>query len=124
MLKKYFYVSTKQDKYMREFWPGRVSAIFKKRDILPNELAPGKETVAVRMPKNEFLIKLIKMIDVPLVSTSLNVAGEEHMTNIKLIDKVFKTKPDLVIDIGKELKGKPSKLIDVTDINNIKIIRK
>lgn len=125
MLKKYCYVSQKQDKYLRALWPGPVSAILKKRDILPSELTGGLESAAARMPDDEFLISIIKKLDKPIVSTSLNISGEKPVLDLNNIDKLFKDiKPDLIVDAGNLKKKKPSKIIDMQDINNIKIIRK
>lgn len=127
MVKKYAFLSAKQDKYMRSLWPGPVSVILKKRKELPDDLTGGKENIAARMPKNDFLIKLIKKLDKPLVSTSVNVSGKESLNNINDIIKVFKNKkhkPDVIIDAGKLKNKKPSKIIDIRNINDIKILRK
>ncbi len=125
MLKKHLFVSKKQDEYLRTVWPGKVSAILKKRDLLPDQISQGLKTLAVRLPENNFLIKIIKEIGEPIVSTSLNITNEKNLEDVKNIEKYFKDKkPDLIIDISKKLKGKPSKLIDITDIKNIKILRK
>jgi len=124
MLKEYCYVSKRQYEHLKAIWPGSVSAIFRSKDLLPPELTGGGDSVAVRFPKNDFLVKLIKRVGVPIVSTSVNVSGQKSITGLRDLENYFKThKPDLIIDAG-ELKGKPSKLIDVRDINNIKVLRK
>lgn len=124
-LHKYFYISEKQDEYLRKRWPGKVSVVLKPRKLLSKDFARGEEAVAVRLPKNDFLIKILKKADVPMVSTSLNVSGKKSLKNVKNIVKYFSgEKPDLVIDIGRDLDGKPSRLIDLTDMKNIKILRR
>lgn len=124
MAKKYAYISSKQDKYMRNFWPGPVSAILRKRELVPDVLTGGQDSVAVRMPDNEFLLKLIKKLDKPLVSTSLNISGEKSILDLRNIKKVFKdVKPDLIIDGGVLSSKKPSKIMDLRDVNNIEVIR-
>lgn len=127
MVKKYAFLNAKQDKYMRSLWPGPVSAILKKRNLLPSELAGDQGSVAVRMPKNNFLIDLLKKLDRPITSTSVNLSGEKSLLNPEEIIKYFKNKkqkPDLIITAGKQKIKKPSKLIDIRDINDIKILRK
>ncbi len=124
MLKKYCHVSAKQDKYMRSFWPGSVTAIFKKRDNLPAEFAGGSDAIAVRMPDNLFLKKILTKFNKPIVSTSVNVAGGKPLQELRKINKIFNKDIDLAIDVGKINNKKPSKIIDVQDINNIKTIRK
>ncbi len=94
---------------------------------LPNELTGGLDSVGVRipnLPKSNFLIKILIGVKVPIVSTSLNISGKRILGRIDDLDNYFKKiKPDLVIDAG-QLKAKPSRLVDLRDINNIKILRK
>jgi tRNA A37 threonylcarbamoyladenosine synthetase subunit TsaC/SUA5/YrdC len=55
------------------------------------------------------------------------LSGEKSLLNPEEIIKYFKNKkqkPDLIITAGKQKIKKPSKLIDIRDINDIKILRK
>ncbi len=125
MLKKYFYVDKSQTEYLKKIWPGKISVILKNKNLLNKEVLGSAEAGAVRLPNNPFLVKIIRMAGEPLVSTSLNKSGEKPLFNVSGLENYFTDeKPDLVIDIGKDLKGKPSRLIDLRDIDNIKIIRK
>jgi L-threonylcarbamoyladenylate synthase len=176
MVKKYCYVSKEQEKFLRMAWKispsprlsreaGQapfykgsrpVTVILKSRGVLPKELTGWADSLAVRLPrpfifgrglpKNEFLIKIIKAVGAPIVSTSANISGKKSLVNVANIDRYFMEKspqplaslslwrsepllkgkkylPDLVIDAGK-LKNKPSRIIDITDVKNIKVIRK
>ena len=65
--------------------------------------------ISVRRPNNKFLLKLIKKVDKPIVSTSLNITGKKDLKNISKIDNYFQNiKPDVVVDAGKLLKNKAS----------------
>lgn len=131
MLKKYFFVSKKQDKFLRQFWiknqPGSkpLTVILQSRGILP-ELIAKDGSAAVRMPVNSlFLMELIKKIDAPIVSTSLNLNGKKVLNNLKKIEDYFgKNQIDLVVDAGKLKSQKASQILDIRDIYNIKILRK
>ena len=136
MIKKYCYVSKRQYEYLQTIWfgppkfskigarPGPVSVILKKRKLLPDELNSGSDSIAARFPKSVFLVKLIKRVGAPIVSTSANISGRKSLSNVDNIEKYFgANKPDLIVDAGK-LKRKPSKLIDVRDVDDIKILRK
>lgn len=123
-LKKYCYVSKRQDEYLRKIWPGKYSVILKHRGLLPEEVTGGLDSLAVRLPKNDFLIKILKKVKTPLVSTSVNISGEKSLFDVSNIEKYFKKdKPDLVIDAGILKTKKSSKLIDLQDIDNIKRLR-
>jgi len=123
MLRQYCFINQEPEKYLKAVWPGKVTVILKRRPILPDELTGGRNSLAVRLPKNDFLIKIISEAGLPIVSTSLNKKGEKPLSEVKNLEKYFKYLPDLAIDAGT-LKGKPSRIVDLRDIKNIKIIRK
>jgi len=124
MLQEYFKVNKKQQAYLRKIWPGKISVILEKKSVLSDDISAGLSSAAVRLPKSRFLTKMITYLGAPLVSTSLNISGEAHLENLDNLENYFiKTKPDLIIDAGIK-KGRPSKLIDLRDIGNIKILRK
>jgi L-threonylcarbamoyladenylate synthase len=124
MLKKFFFVDKKQTAYLRKIWPGKISVILNKKKGLPDELSAGLSGLAVRLPKSRFLTKMIQEAGAPIVSTSLNLSGQKPLERLSCLDEYFKkTKPDLLIDAGIK-KGKPSTLIDLSDIENIKVLRK
>jgi len=132
MLHELCYVSRAQEKYIRSVWPPTtrdaqdpkykhnkqsVTFILKSRGNLPKEILGEGGSLAVRLPKNDFLIQLLKRINKPLVSTSLNITGQQPLTNLTDLERRFKgIKPDLVIDAGKIEKNKPSKIIDLRNI--------
>lgn len=122
MANRYSYISKNQDEYLKKAWPGPVTVILKSRNILPKTVASEQASVAIRLPKYEFISTIIKKAGTPLISTSLNVSGQQPI-ELDSLKKKFKTLPDLLVKIGSSRKIKPSKIIDIRDINNIKIIR-
>ncbi len=123
MLKRYCFVNLEQTEYLEKVWPGAVTVVIKRRPILPEALTGGLNSLAVRLPKNDFLIKIINEAGWPIVSTSLNKKGEKPLTDVKNLEKHFKYLPDLIIDAGECEKTKPSRLVDIRDAKNIKVLR-
>lgn len=136
MLEKYAFVSAKQRQYLRALWPWAFSAfaastqkpttvILAGRKNLPKNINAENDSLAFRLPNSKFLLSIIKKCKAPLVSTSLNIAGQENINNLRDLDKIFsRHKPDFAVDAGILKKVKPSRLIDLRDMKNIKIIRK
>jgi tRNA threonylcarbamoyl adenosine modification protein (Sua5/YciO/YrdC/YwlC family) len=126
MLKKYAFVSAAQDKYLRTIWiptarPSTV--ILRARDILPKNVVAADGSVALRLPSKQFLAKIIKLLGEPIISTSLNISDQPSLNSVKYLDKYFpEAKFDLVVDAGV-LENESSRIIDIRDIKNIKIIR-
>jgi tRNA threonylcarbamoyl adenosine modification protein (Sua5/YciO/YrdC/YwlC family) len=113
-------VNKKQKELLKYYWRHNKPTTV----ILKAKSKFGMADFAIRLPKNDFLIKIIKRLNSPILSTSLNVGGEKNLEILDNINAYFKKyKPDVVFDAGKQI-GKPSKIINLTDPENIKIIRK
>lgn len=134
MLKKYCFFDKKIELKLKEIWRKEkepTTVILKSENKLPMELTGGFDSVAVRMlnnnsdlQKRELLTKIIKGLDAPLVSTSLNISGKDDIYSLEGIEDYFKKdKPDIVIDAGLVKKRKASRLLDIRNIKNIKVIR-
>lgn len=63
------------------FWPGPLTLIFHKSDIVPYEVTAGLETVAVRMPSDRTARALIRKAGVPIAAPSANRSGRPSPTN-------------------------------------------
>ena len=61
-------------------WPGPLTMIFPKSDMVPYATTGGLETVAVRMPSNETARKLIAAADRPVAAPSANLSGKPSPT--------------------------------------------
>jgi L-threonylcarbamoyladenylate synthase len=134
MLKKYCFCGKEQEQKLKKIWNKEsdpTTVVLKGKNILPPELSGGFDSIAVRMinnnsdlQKRELLTKIIKGLGAPLVSTSLNKSGEDDVLSLENLEDYFKKdKPDIVIDAGYIKKRKASRVIDLRDIKNIKIIR-
>ncbi len=148
-VKKYCIINKEQEEFLRKVClvktlgallrhrvssAGPVTVILKSKGILPKKLVGERNGLAVRLPRNEFLIKIIGKVGAPIVSTSANISGEKNLTSVKNAEEYFKSPrtpilggeidlPDLVVDAGK-LQNKPSRIVDIRNIRNIKILRK
>lgn len=123
MLKKYCFTNLEQTEYLKKAWPGPVTVILKRRPNLPSELTGGLNSLAVRLPANEFLIKIISQAGFPIVSTSLNKTGQPPLSSTKNLAEHFEILPDLALDAGTIAGAKPSKLVDLRDVKNIEVLR-
>jgi len=138
MAKKYAKISKKQDNYLRNVWPSSISTeavlknavnspktvILESRGIIPKNAVGKDNSLAFRLPNNDFLSKILKKVNLPIVSTSLNISKQKPLEDIVEIESYFKgLKPDLVVNGGKLKTRKISSIFDIRDINNIKKIR-
>ncbi len=126
MASKYGYINNWQKEKIKDFSENQkpISFIVKSRNRLAKSVE-RQETLAMRLPKSDFFIKMIKRLGEPLVSTSFNFSGQ-NLLDINKTEIEFKNKKyqaDLVINSGKTKNSKASRLIDISK-NKIKILRK
>ncbi len=119
MIKRYFKLTKKQLEYCKKKWPGYFSLIYKKTE---NAIRMPKGTAG--LPNNDFLIKILRRVGAPVVSTSLNITGKEPLASLEEIENYFKIKPDLVVDVGEIKNRKASQVLDIRNMDDIKILRK
>jgi len=126
MLKKYYFFNSRQEsayKKIREASPARpLSVILKHRGLLPPLLSANGPTGAVRITADKLLLKIIRKIKMPLVSTSANLHNQAQLSDPRDIIKLLKPGPALAI-IGGRPKNQPSRLIDLSDAEHIRILR-
>ena len=97
-----------------EFWPGPLTMVFNKSDIVPYRTTGGLESVAVRMPSNKIAREFIKTAGVPVAAPSANSSGRPSPTKADHVLSDLDGKIDMVIDGGTVDIGLESTIVDVT----------
>ena len=98
---------------IKEFFPGPLTIILKKNNIVPNILTANQDTVGIRMPANKIALKLIEYAGVPITTPSANISGRPSGTNIKDIMEDFDGKVDYFVDGGPSKIGRASTIVKV-----------
>lgn len=102
-------------KLMDVFFPGPFTIILKKKDVVPNIVTAGGDTVGVRMPSGEIALKLVQESGVPIAAPSANLSGSLSGTNLNDIIGDFENKVDCIIDGGDSKIGLESTIVKVVD---------
>ncbi len=100
--------------------PGPITMLLRVR-VKVDYIVSSEGKVAVRIPSMDFLQKVLRELDFPIISTSANISGKPPARTIDDARKYFGRKVDLYID-GGELGGYPSTIIDLTE-DSVKLIR-
>lgn len=87
-------------KLAENFWPGPLTIILKKSDIVPDETTGSLDTVALRMPKNPIARKLISVCGFPIAAPSANSSGKPSPTSATHVFEDLNGKIPLIIDGG------------------------
>jgi L-threonylcarbamoyladenylate synthase len=115
-------VSLMEKEIINKYWPGKLTILFKKNNKLSSFINNGGEYVGIRLPDNEDIIKLINMLEKPLVSTSANISEKDTVVSVDLLEEELANNIDYIYD-GGVLSDVPSTIIKV-DNNRINFLRK
>lgn len=106
---------------IKEFWPGALTIVLHKSRVVPAEVCPGT-TVAIRMPRHEVPLWLIRHLEMPLIGTSANLSGYPVCLTADEVRAQLGGRVDWVIDRGRCPGGKESTVVDLST-NKPRIIR-
>lgn len=99
----------------KKFWPGPLTIVLPRREIVPDVTTGGLDTVAIRMPANEIALKLIKLSGRPIAAPSANISGKPSPTTAEHVADDFYGKIECIIDGGETKIGVESTVIDLTE---------
>ncbi len=108
-------IVTKQGEEWLEKLPGPYTLIFKLKNnkCVANEANSGLNSLGIRIP-NHWIKDIVAEAEVPIVTTSVNISGEDYMTSLEDLEPKIKSGVDFILYEG-EKEGKPSKIINLTE---------
>lgn len=96
------------------FWPGPLTMILKRRDIVPNIVTANLDTVGMRCPDHALCRKIIAAADVPVAAPSGNTSGRPSPTTAAHMLEDMDGKIDAIMEGGACNVGVESTIIDLT----------
>ena len=108
-------VSPQARALMDAFWPGPLTMIFKKKDIVPAKATGGLDTVAVRFPNHPVARAIIRAAGLPIAAPSANSSGKPSPTRASHVEYDLNGKIDMIVDGGAAEWGLESTIVDVSD---------
>ncbi len=115
-------ISNLERKLIEKFWPGPLTIIFPRKNVIPNVVTANLDTVAIRMPSNKIASILIEKAGVPIAAPSANISGKPSGTKVEDIIAELDGKVSYILDGGSTDIGLESTVIRV-DGNSIDILR-
>ena len=94
-----------------KFWPGPLTMVLKKKEIVPDTVTAGKDTVAVRIPNHPVTLELLQLLDFPLAAPSANLFGLISPTQAEHVADYFKDDLPMILDGGNCQNGIESTII-------------
>lgn len=107
-------ISPAAQKLMDTFWPGPLTMVFPKSDIVPEKATGGLDTVAVRFPNHPVARAIIKAAGLPIAAPSANSSGKPSPTRASHVEFDLNGKIDMIVDGGAAEWGLESTIVDVS----------
>lgn len=97
-----------------KFWPGPLTVILKKNDIVPNITSANLDSIGIRMPNNDIAKRLIELSNTTIAAPSANISGRPSPTDVERCVEDLDGKVDLILGGKNSEVGVESTIVDCT----------
>ena len=102
-------------KLAETFWPGPLTMILEKSDLVHGETTGGLDTVAVRMPSHKTALAFIEAAGGYVAAPSANRSGRPSPTVAKYVRQDLDGRIEMILDGGDVELGLESTIVDLTE---------
>lgn len=92
-------------------WPGPMTILLPKKEVIPDLVTSGLDTVAVRVPNHPMTLQLLRQLDFPLAAPSANPFGYISPTSAEHVDQQLGEEVQYILDGGTSDVGVESTII-------------
>ena len=110
------------EKLMERFWPGPLTILFPKSDLVPDLVTAGLAQVAIRMPRHPVFVAVLRAFGKPLAAPSANRFGRVSPTRGEHVFDELQNRIPLILDAGPTMVGLESTIVRVRE-EKIEILR-
>ncbi len=96
------------------FWPGPLTLVLKKKEIVPDLVSSGLDTVGLRIPNNKIALRLLQEAGVPIAAPSANPFGYLSPTNAQHVYEQLNGRVDIILDGGDCKVGVESTIVSLS----------
>jgi L-threonylcarbamoyladenylate synthase len=96
------------------FWPGPLTLVLEKENIVPDLVTAGLPTVAVRIPAHSLALELLRTANIPVAAPSANPFGRISPTTAAHVAEQLGEQIDYILDGGPALVGLESTVLQPT----------
>ena len=108
-------LSDKDRSALEELWPGPLTVVLKKSEVIPDGVSAGLDTVAIRLPAKKIAREFIRICGLPLAAPSANLSTKPSPTNAQDVLEDMDGRIDVLMDGGPCKIGLESTVIDLSE---------
>ena len=98
---------------MAAFWPGPLTVLLDRSDLVPDAVTAGLPRVAVRMPDSPLTLALLRLLDFPLAAPSANPYTYVSPTRAEHVEAALGDRIACILDGGPCAHGLESTIVAV-----------
>jgi L-threonylcarbamoyladenylate synthase len=102
-------------KLASKFWPGPLTLLLNKSNLVPNIITAGHDRVAVRVPSHKLTLELLNHLNFPLAAPSANLYGNISPTKSEHVFNQLNEKISYILEGGACNKGLESTIVGMQD---------
>lgn len=114
------FYTEREEKIFNALTPGALTVVMKKKDSILDEFTSGKDTIAIRIPNDQFVLKLLAEVG-PMYVTSANLSNHPSANNTQEVLEQLDGRIDYIVE-GEAKSHVASTIIDATG-EEIKVLR-
>ena len=107
-------ITEDMEKLMEAFWPGPLTMIVPRKDVIPDTTTGGLDTVGIRLPDNLVALELISKSGCPIAAPSANLSGKPSPTSAQHVVDDLDGRVDAILCSKDCQVGIESTVIDMT----------
>ncbi len=109
-------IDNHQYRVLKKAWPGPYTVLLKRHRSLPRQIKDKRPVVGVRIPESTLLRDLVTMWGKPIATTSVPLLNDGTVARLGYqVFEDFGHGIDLLLDLGDELPGLDSTIIDFSE---------
>ncbi|MFQ5583035.1 MAG: L-threonylcarbamoyladenylate synthase [Calditrichia bacterium] len=119
---KYARISNFAFRVMKRCFPGPFTVVLEATREIPKLMLTRQKEIGIRIPDNKVVIEIVELLGHPIITSSINIPGEEILNDPEKIIEIYSGKVDLLLDTGPLPEPVPSTVLRIED-NNVEILR-
>jgi L-threonylcarbamoyladenylate synthase len=105
------------------FWPGPLTLLFAKKEIIPDLVTAGSKKVAIRIPNHPLTLQLLNKLNFPVAAPSANPSGYVSPTSAAHVNEHLQGKIPYILDGGPCTVGVESTILGWNEDDEPEIYR-
>lgn len=119
---KYARISNFAFRVMKRCFPGPFTVVLEATREIPKLMLTRQKEIGIRIPDNKVVIEIVELLGHPVITSSINLPGEEILNDPEKIAEIYSGKVDLLLNAGPLPEPVPSTVLRIED-NTVEILR-